>query len=299
MGSKRTIQSVVRRESDDRLLGLEEPGKGHFIAYRCCGVCFGFQANARTLLEALTRLVPGIPCEESPEIFFSIHDSGEPSSPARYAIGLNGRFAPLRFGLSDALHLLQCYMQEIVAMRARDLVLVHAAAVGWKHTAILIPGASRSGKSTLAMALVEQGATYYSDELAVLDESGYVYPYLREPVLRGSTGLDAARHTAASIVSGKLRPGPAPVGLVVLSKYSETATLRSRQLAARETLFGLLQNTVAVRSRPELSLKVLNIVSLRATGIEVERGEASPAASAVLDVVCGIRDSIGGHTCTH
>ena len=65
-----------------------------------------------------------------------------------------------------------------LAERARNRIFIHAGVVGWQGRAIVIPGRSFSGKSTLVAALLQAGATYYSDEFAVLDGRGYVHPFL-------------------------------------------------------------------------------------------------------------------------
>ena len=44
--------------------------------------------------------------------------------------------------------------QLAVATLAKELVFVHAGVVGWRNRAIVIPGRSLSGKSTLVLALV-------------------------------------------------------------------------------------------------------------------------------------------------
>jgi hypothetical protein len=55
--------------------------------------------------------------------------------------------------------LLHSVLQEIdqtVSQRSRRLLFVHAAVVGWRGRAIVIPGRSLAGKSTLAAALVRR-----------------------------------------------------------------------------------------------------------------------------------------------
>jgi hypothetical protein len=64
-----------------------------------------------------------------------------------------------------------------VATWATRWVFVHAGAVGWQGKGIVIPAPSRSGKSRLVEALVRAGATYYSDEFAVLDSRGRLHPF--------------------------------------------------------------------------------------------------------------------------
>ena len=75
-------------------------------------------------------------------------------------------------------------IDNAVAQRSRQMLFVHAGVVGWRGLAIVIPGRSHTGKSTLVAELVRRGAVYYSDEFAVLDDTGRVHPYRRTLVLR-------------------------------------------------------------------------------------------------------------------
>ena len=77
-------------------------------------------------------------------------------------------------GLYD---ILESDLRLFVAELATHRVFVHAGVVGWKGQAIVIPGRSYSGKSTMVAELVRAGATYYSDEYAVLDSRGRVHPF--------------------------------------------------------------------------------------------------------------------------
>lgn len=70
--------------------------------------------------------------------------------------------------LDEALRALESDLQLHVAVRSRRFVFVHAGVVGWRGRAILLPGRSHSGKSTLVAALLEEGAAYYSDEYALI-----------------------------------------------------------------------------------------------------------------------------------
>ena len=79
--------------------------------------------------------------------------------------------------LEELLDSFESDLQLYVAERAARRVFVHAGVVGWRGRAILLPGPSMSGKSTLVAELVRAGATYYSDEYAVLDARGRVHPY--------------------------------------------------------------------------------------------------------------------------
>ena len=67
--------------------------------------------------------------------------------------------------LDEVIRALQTDLQLFVATEALSRLFVHAGVVGWRGRAILVPGTSFSGKTTLVAAMVQAGASYYSDEL--------------------------------------------------------------------------------------------------------------------------------------
>src|SRR5688572_8401308 len=56
--------------------------------------------------------------------------------------------------LEEALNFLEHHLEEFVAQEAPDRIFVHAGVVAWKGRAILIPGHSHSGKTSLVTALL-------------------------------------------------------------------------------------------------------------------------------------------------
>ena len=94
-------------------------------------------------------------------------------------------------------------LRIFVAEFAKHRVFVHAGVVGWKGRAIVIPGRSYSGKSTLVAELVRAGATYYSDEYAVFDARGRVHPF-QNPSSSARKGSISNRKSK-SLISGAIR----------------------------------------------------------------------------------------------
>ena len=168
-----------------------------------------------------------------------------------------------------------------VAAAAPSRVFVHAGVVGWRGQAIVLPGRSFAGKSTLVAALVRAGATYYSDEFAVLDERGRVHPYARPLVLRARSGESAGRASKqpTGMPVGKR---PLPVRLVALTHYMPGEHWRSEALSPGEAVLALMENTVPVRHRPEATLKTLREVVTRAPVIKGVRGEVEEAVERLL-----------------
>jgi hypothetical protein len=147
---------------------------------------------------------------------------------------------------------------------------------------LLIPGRSFAGKSTLVAELVRAGAAYYSDEYAVLDAAGRVYPFAKPLALR-QTDLNKQTKYAAAELGGIAGVRPLPVGLIMVTEYRTGATWRPRRLSAGRGALALLANTVSARSYPDRALAVLHRVVARAPVLKGPRGEAKAVVESVLE----------------
>ena len=172
-------------------------------------------------------------------------------------------------------------LQLYVAEWARRRVFVHAGVVGWQGRAIVIPGRTMTGKTTLVKALVDAGATYYSDEYAVFDEHGRVHPYLKPMSVR-KNGDGNAEEILPEALGGTSGVKPLPVGLVVATSYREAARWRPRQLLPGRAVMALLDHTVSVRRKPERALTTLRQVVADALVLKGARGEAEEVAKVLL-----------------
>ena len=165
---------------------------------------------------------------------------------------------------------------------SRRKLFVHAGVVEWRGRAIVLPGSTFIGKSTLVAALVRAGATYYSDEYAVFDGWGRVHPYPRPLSLRDETGQETREYSAEEL-GGDPGVKALPVDLVVLSRYRSGARWRPRLLSSGQGVLGLLSNTVAARQRPGSAFSTLMRVVSRARVLQGVRGEADSVVDALLN----------------
>lgn len=161
----------------------------------------------------------------------------------------------------------------------------HAGVVGLRGRAIMIPGPSFSGKSTLVAELVSAGAVYYSDEYAVLDDRGLVHPYPKPLSIR-TTSWSAQDHHVSTL-GGSVGTEPLPLGLVVLAQYRSGATWEPQPLSPGQALLALLANTVPAQERPEETMTALRSVIGRdgLVALEGERGEAAEMVQQLLESV--------------
>ena len=258
----------------DRLVWVEGLS---FISY---GVRIGIRANKPGILDRfLPALPPGWKPSTSPvvERLYSVIGGGEGPRPNIRLYNLiyaNANRMARTSELNAAVDAFESDLQLYVAEMSPRRVFVHAGVVGWRGQAIIIPGRSFSGKSTLTAELVKAGATYYSDEYAVLDEQGRVHHYARPLAIRENGQFEKAKRYEVETLGGRRGAKPLPVRLVVVSKYKPGAKWRPRRLSAGEGALALLANTVSARREPETALVALNHAVSRATILKSDRGEA-------------------------
>lgn len=183
--------------------------------------------------------------------------------------------------LDELYERLESDLRLFVAELARHRVFVHAGVVGWKGQAIVIPGRSYSGKSTLVAELVRAGATYYSDEYAVLDSRGRVHPFSKPLELREEGEFTQTKITAAEL-GGHSGTKPLPVGLVLMTQFKSGAVWRPRKLTAGRGVLEMLFNTVSARRSPERALATLQRVAEQADVLKGVRGNATELVEALL-----------------
>jgi hypothetical protein len=186
--------------------------------------------------------------------------------------------------LALVLTLFNKHAELLTAFRARDCLFVHAGVVGRHGRALLVPGRSMTGKTTLVKAMIEAGATYYSDEYAVLDRQGLVHPYPLPLSIRGAEG-QPARQTPVAALGGQVGLEPLPVGLIAVTHYEEGARWRPRPLSHGQGLLALMDNTVGARREPGYSMPVLRESLSQARIIQSKRGEAGRVARAILELL--------------
>lgn len=167
-----------------------------------------------------------------------------------------------------------------VGQHTREMLFLHAGVVAWEREAIVIPGRSYSGKTTLVRALLQAGGVYYSDEYAIVDRQGNVHPFPRNLSIRLDAG-GLSRTPAAKF--GAFAGGPPlAVSLVVVTRYRSGAQWRPKSLSPGLGMLRLLRNTLSARHCPGLALTILERMVRDATILESERGDADDTARRIM-----------------
>jgi hypothetical protein len=256
------------------------------FAFTSYGVRVGVRSNDAELLSRLkSYLPPGWRPAASPvvqHLYSVLAGKSTKTNVRRFNLAYrnNARLART-LDLEEVFDLFESDLHLQIAEHARRRVFVHAGVVGWNGQAIVMPGRSLSGKTTLVAELVRAGATFYSDEYAVLDLRGRVHPYPRALGVRQGESVKQTRYAPESL-GAAVGSRPLPVGMVIVSSYKPGARWRPRLLSPGQGALALLDNTVSIRREPASALPALKNVVSSATVLKGARGEAGETVDFIL-----------------
>ena len=164
------------------------------------------------------------------------------------------------------------------ACRDAGTVPLHAGTVAGAHGAIVLPGASHSGKTTMTTALAAAGHRFVADEVSRLDPADLTIAPYGKPVALRSASVELLAPTIARLRRAGSRfeiderfvppselgaptteaPGrsvgmttePIAVSAIVFPRYDATGPHHFAPLGQAETLERLMQCTLGVASTP-------------------------------------------------
>lgn len=264
------------------------------LNFQAFGVTVGIRENNGNYLahlaERLENILPNgfeLTEENNPEHLFLItrKENGD------YQLFKNEKNVANSPTEAEFLGFVESEIRLTIAEFAVSKVFLHAGVVAWKGKAIIIPGRSFSGKTTLVAALIKKGAMYYSDEYAVLDENGNVHPFPKMLSLRGIIDdFNQVDYTAESL-GGKVGVEPLPVGMILLTEYDSgfeiakngQAGFEPELLSEGQAILEIIGQTIPIRNNPAFVLQVLYKLVNRAIIAKSKRGEAEKFADLLLD----------------
>ena len=184
-------------------------------------------------------------------------------------------------GREYALMTLESQLSVHIATESPHFVGVHAGVVADADRAIVMPGFSFSGKTTLVRALVEAGAAYYSDEFAMIDDAGRVHPSARPLSFRPPDGRPVDLRVEQ--LGGVAGTEPLSVGMVIVTRYRPGGVWQPRQLSAGAAALAMLEHTISTQKRPQQAMRVARKATDGVVALEGERGEADELAGVLLE----------------
>jgi hypothetical protein len=141
------------------------------IVRRVLGLSVGFSSADADMQAELERLTAGLADDgEAPTLVFALephHDGWQLSQDGAW---------PTTVAREEGFSVLMQWLLAAVLERT-DFTLVHAGVLARDGRALLLPAMSGRGKSTTTAAMVREGFSFCSDELAALDDEGRVHAY--------------------------------------------------------------------------------------------------------------------------
>jgi hypothetical protein len=174
-------------------------------------------------------------------------------------------------------------LDEAVVQHLTTLRAVHAGAVLCGGRALLLPGKTHSGKSSLVAELLRRGATYFSDEYALIDAEGRVHPYPRPLLLRNDR--DEQFPSLPDQFGAAVGNAPAPVGWILSLEYHPGGAWSIAQVPQSLALLGLLRNTPHTLPDSPQMVGAFQSAVAGASCFEGRRGEAGEAAEHILQMI--------------
>jgi|SRR5579871_529002 len=174
-------------------------------------------------------------------------------------------------------------LDEAVIAQLTTLRAVHAGAVRWGERVLLLPGITHSGKSSLVAELLRRGATYFSDEYALIDSEGRVHPYSRPLLLRN--GCPVQVPVLPEECNASTGNAPARVGWIFSLSYEPDCDWSIAAMPQSEALLTLLRNTPHVLAESPDLVEVFQGAVAGASCYSGCRTEAADAAGRMLRLI--------------
>jgi PqqD family protein of HPr-rel-A system len=260
------------------------------------------------VLHSLRAPPPGLPRPPAEADRAAVHTFDVVvGGPGPIRLLLDGSVVGSATTLAGAVSYLQWTINQLAVDGGDRLVLLHAAAVRRGNRLAVLPGASNSGKSTLAAGLVEGGFGYVTDEMVAIDAAtGAVVPYPKPISLdRGSwplfprvepeiAGTDVAFFTDEwHVVPTALHPDalhpdaldaeadPPRVALVAFPSFRAGAPTAFEPISRAEGLLLMLQSSFNLASVSASGLPALVEVTERASLVRLTVGSLADAVDLI------------------
>lgn len=204
--------------------------------------------------------------------------------PEGFELYLDGEKLSTHKEATSLLAALENKFQMNLATNAPDAVFVHAGVVAIEGRCLVLPARSYSGKSTLVHALVKQGATYFSDEYAVIDKDGWVHPYRRPLTIRRPPHLDRRVPAKNFPLDPKFPKGQ--ISMILDCQYKKRSPWTPEPITLGQGVLKLLSNTVSVQLTPKRDFQFLTAAAKPKTlCLQATRGNAKPVASHLIKLL--------------
>jgi hypothetical protein len=174
-------------------------------------------------------------------------------------------------------------LDDAVVHRMKAFRAVHAGAVLIEGRALIIPGSTHAGKSSLVAELLRRGAAHFSDEYALIDSEGRTHPYPRPLLLRNGRPMQSL--VLPEELNATFATNPAPVGWILAVDYVPGTVWDVQEMSQGDAVMTLLRNTPHEMAQSPEMIDSFICLAGKAACFAGKRGDALEAASHILDLI--------------
>ena len=207
---------------------------------------------------------------------------------------------------------LELQLNLFLADKLADRYPLHAGAVARDGAGIILPGESGSGKSSLTLALLQQGYSYMSDELAAVElTTGELHSYPKPITIKdisifpelsqrpdlwfgpqpGENGRDEqVWYVHPEDVAANCIGSPVAIRYIIFPKYRPGTATQLEALSAGQVMERLLQNSVDFRRFGSLGFDLLAKMVEEADCFSLSFNHLDMATSLINELTEGMLD---------
>jgi hypothetical protein len=153
--------------------------------------------------------------------------------------------------------------ERLASTTSRTFAFLHAGAVEIAGQAVLFPGASHAGKSTLVAALLKEGGRYLSDDMVAIDRRLRAHRFATDLGLRPLSG-GLPRRTSMRDLGARAAERPVPVALIWSGTYNaQTIRPSFKRRRGLEAFAALVPHSPGLRTQPRVALPILRALAER------------------------------------
>ena len=227
-------------------------------------------------------LLPPLPRSESalssPDVSLRVDQFA-----GRFRVLIDHKLAASAVTLQDAALAAVKALDDVVIHRMKMFRAVHAGAVLIGGRALIVPGSTHAGKSSLVAELLRRGASHFSDEYALIDEQGHTHSYPRPLLLRNGRPLQSL--VLPEELNASFATHSAPVGWVLGLDYAPDAAWDVHGISQGEAVMLLLRNTPHEMAHSPQMIDFFLRVAGNAVCLAGKRGDAVEAATHILNLI--------------
>lgn len=249
------------------------------VGFSCWGINCGIRVDDRKFLEGIKKVIPPFHAEshfEKASQVFSLVTAESADFNGFYRN--EERIFPFKNFEDSYFESIESKIQVslAVALPPRKFFL-HAGAVAFEGRGIIIPGLSFAGKTTLVKEFIKAGAVYYSDDCAVVDRKGFLYPYSKTLSVREGSSRES-KIVKAEDFHARIGEKPVKIGAVLLTPFDKKSGWDAEMIGKGKAVWALAQNLFYPASMtlfPKETLEALGKAADGALLLQGKRGEAA------------------------